>query len=250
MPSNSPQFEAGLKQRKVIELINQLVFRPLGFLVVRLLWVSPVRPEHLVIAHGVLGFLAAFFLVQQRFLAAAILLQLVTVLDNADGQLARSRGQESLLGRYLDTEVDFLVHIAIFVALAQVCGLQPAFIGLAMLTLLLSLDHNLVAVAQEKAAIKPEQGLEKRLGDVYRAIFGWQDSLLQRLERGLPKPPAWFYWLIANLGRTTQFVVLGIALAVGRPCGYLVFIYLATFIIFLVYASRIWAKAANSQSPR
>ena len=39
-------------------------------------------------------------------LAAALLVQLKTLLDNADGQLARLTGRTSAFGRYLDSEVD------------------------------------------------------------------------------------------------------------------------------------------------
>ena len=54
--------------------------------------------------------------------AAALLLQLKTVLDNADGQLARAAGKESVLGRYLDSESDLLVNAALFAALGHVTG--------------------------------------------------------------------------------------------------------------------------------
>ena len=53
---------------------------------------------------------------------AALLLQLKTVLDNADGQLARASGRTSVLGRYLDSESDLLVDAALFAALGYVTG--------------------------------------------------------------------------------------------------------------------------------
>lgn len=245
MPDEKPRFSAGLKRRPALELINHIFYRPLGFLVVRLLWSTPLRPEHLVVLHGLLGLLAALLLAGRHFLTAAVLLQLVTVLDNADGQLARSRGQESLLGRYLDTEVDFMVHLALFLALARICGAGSALVGLVALTLLLSLDYNLAHAASGREDAEPEPGAERMLALVYGLLFGWQDALLRRLEKGLPAPPAWLYWLLANLGRTTQFVVFGIALALGRPCAYPFFLILAASVVFLVYAGRIWGSTST-----
>jgi len=247
MPVDGPSFEAGVKKRPAVEWINQLFFRPLGFLVVRALWRSPIRPEQLVILHGFFGLLAAFLLIKRHFWFSALLLQLVTILDNADGQLARSRGQVSLLGRYLDTEVDFLVHLALFAALAAVCGFAAAIVGLAVLTLVLSLDYNLVQAHYDDGEEPSPVGLEKALARVYDLLFGWQDVLLQRLENWLGPPPRWFYWLLANLGRSTQFVVLGVFLVLGRPCGYLGFLAATAALIILVYAIRIWRSI---RSPR
>ena len=51
-----------------------------------------------------------------------VLLQLKTVLDNADGQLARASGRVTLTGRYLDTEADLVVNAALFAALGYVTG--------------------------------------------------------------------------------------------------------------------------------
>ena len=55
-----------------------------------------------------------------QLVAAALLLQLKTVLDNADGQLARATGRVTVLGRYLDSESDCSSNAALFAALG--CG--------------------------------------------------------------------------------------------------------------------------------
>ena len=51
---------------------------------------------------------------QGKFLLAAILIQVKTVLDNADGQLARLSGRITAFGRYLDSELDLFVNAALF----------------------------------------------------------------------------------------------------------------------------------------
>ncbi len=247
-----PRLADGLKPRPAEEALNRLVFRPLGHAVVRLVWRTPLRPEHLVLAHGLLGLVAAGLIAAGRDLAAALLLQLVTVLDNADGQLARARRQVSLLGRYLDSEVDLLVHAALFAALYLRTGdAAGALLGFAVLTLVLSLDFNLSALAAGDAGAEaaPRPGLEAALARVYAALFGWQDrairaaegALAQRLGAGgatwWPRP---FLALFANLGRTTQFALLGLALALGRPQAYLRFLQLTLLALPLVYAVRIW----------
>ena len=68
--------------------------------------------------------LAALVLYRGHLVAAALLLQLKTLLDNADGALARATGQVTLTGRYLDTIADLVVNAAVFAALGHVTG-QP-----------------------------------------------------------------------------------------------------------------------------
>ena len=70
-------------------------------------------------------------------------MQLKTVLDNADGQLARLSGRITPFGRYLDSELDLLVNAALFAALGWVSG-QPvlAAAGFVALTSVLSANYN------------------------------------------------------------------------------------------------------------
>jgi archaetidylinositol phosphate synthase len=148
---DSPEIAAGprgvgerLHERRTgRELLAELVFRPLASLVVRALLPLGVSPVTVVLANGVAGLLAAGAIARGELVAAALLLQLKTVLDNADGRLARESGRVSALGRYLDTEIDLAVAAALFAALAYETGayvLAPvAFLALAIV---LSADFN------------------------------------------------------------------------------------------------------------
>lgn len=130
----------GAKERPVHEFLNILLFRPLAHLVVRLLLSTPVRPHHLVLFHTLLVFLASGYILRGQDLAAALLLQIKTILDNADGQLARLRGEVSELGRYLDTELDLLGNLFLFMALGARTGAWElaglAFFGLHLVPVL------------------------------------------------------------------------------------------------------------------
>ena len=63
-----------------------------------------VPPPVVVAGAGVAGLAAAVELGRGSPLAAALLVQLKTLLDNADGQLARLTGLTSTFGRYLDRD--------------------------------------------------------------------------------------------------------------------------------------------------
>jgi hypothetical protein len=242
-------FARGRKARAGRELLVDLVFRPLAHVLVLGLAALRVSPALVVAANAAAGFAAAVALVEGELVAAALLLQLKTVLDNADGQLARATGRTSVLGRYLDTEADLVVNVAVFAALAHVTG-SPllALAGLAALTLVMSAAFNEDVLYRrargEQVTTQPpaegEGALARALADVYRAVFAPQDRALQglaqrRLDRilaGVDDPrrreqAVLAYHddltstVLANLGLSTQLAVLGLCLAAGHAGAYL-----------------------------
>ena len=86
---------------------------------------APLRvpPPAVVLAAGATGSSPRSGWRAGDLVAAALLLQLKTVLDNADGQLARLTGNDlRARSRYLDSESDLLVDAALFAALGWVTG--------------------------------------------------------------------------------------------------------------------------------
>ena len=128
------------------------VFRPLAHPLVLLFARVRVPPPVVVAAAGVAGVAAAFELGRGSLVAAALLVQLKTLLDNADGQLARLTGRISAFGRYLDSEVDLLVNAALFAALAWTSGHAAlALAGFLALTSVLSLNFNAERLSRARA---------------------------------------------------------------------------------------------------
>ena len=235
------------KDRPARELAVAWVFGPLARLVVPVLLRLRMPPPAVVLAHATVGLAAALLLARGELLGAAVLLQVKTLLDNADGLLARASGRVTLLGRYLDTELDLLVNVAVFAALGAVTG-EPwlALAAFLAATALLSLDFNLSELhreAQGRATVHPAPTggrVERVLTAVYAVVFAPQDRLLRalsgrRLERalggeadpgrGLRATLAYHDRLtlafLANTGLSTQLAVLGICLAAGAPALFL-----------------------------
>ena len=110
------------KTKVAQELICEHVYRPLAHLVVLVLLPLRVPPPLVAATAGATGIAAAVQLAQGRLLLAAILIQAKTVLDNADGQLARLSGRITAFGRYLDSELDLFVNAALFAGVAVATG--------------------------------------------------------------------------------------------------------------------------------
>jgi phosphatidylglycerophosphate synthase len=198
------------------------------------LWVPPPL---VATASGATGIVAAVELAQGRFLLAALLVQLKTVLDNADGQLARISGRITSFGRYLDSELDLLVNAALFAAVAWSSG-RPflAAAGFVALTTVLNVNYNVERLYRaergEASSPMPEtsgrvDGLLRRL---YLLLYAPQDRLVERFVasrlRAASSQARLAYHdratvsVLANLGMSTQLLAFGICVALGRPVAF------------------------------
>jgi archaetidylinositol phosphate synthase len=186
-------------------------FRPLAHIVVLALAPLRVPPPAVVLLAAGTGIGAAVELARGHLVAAALLVQLKTVLDNADGQLARLTGRISAFGRYLDSECDLLVNAALFAAL----GSPWALPGFVLLTLILSTNFNLERLSRGAAAVWDSS----LLGRLYGVLYGWQDRLADRLLTESSIQP-WQVTALANCGMSTQLAAFGLVTALGHPLAF------------------------------
>jgi uncharacterized protein (DUF983 family) len=248
--SKSVNLDRAAKVRPRSEWI-MVAIQPLARLGVRLLARTGIDPLAIVSAHGLLG-LAAVGLIAAGgagpWLIAALLLQLKTLLDNMDGGLARATSRVTQMGRYYDTVIDLVVNIALFAAIALHSSPWMALAALLALTLLLSLDHNLERLYREERRdartdesdppIGAPQPLYRLFRGVYLALLAPQDRAIERLDRAafarlhgsahagapLELRLAWNDLFstatLVNVGLSSQMLLLGLALALGRPGWY------------------------------
>jgi phosphatidylglycerophosphate synthase len=235
------------KERAARELVVAYGFAPAARPLVRVLLALRVPPPAVVVAHLAVGLAAAAALALGGLVLAALLLQAKTLLDNADGTLARASGRVTLAGRYLDTEADLVVNAALFATLAAATS-QPllALVSFCAVTLVLSAGFNVTELQREAhgRALEPAPSggpVERGLEAVYRVLFASQDRVLRsffrrRLARALADetdPDRVHHGVrayhgdtallsyVANTGLSTQLAVLGACLVAGAPVVYL-----------------------------
>ena len=242
-----PRALDGSKDRSAPELVVAGVFGPLSDRLARALASLGAPPVAVVLANSAAGIAAAVAIQQGALVLAALLLQVKTLLDNTDGRLARVSGRVSLLGRYLDTEADLVVNALVFTALGAATGAPwLAVAAFCALTLVLSVGFNFDEVHRDvhhRSARRPARSggaVERALEGMYRVVFAPQDRVLRtlwsrRLARLLQgeadadrrRNATLAYYdpgtaaILANLGLSTQLVVLGVCLVAGAPALYL-----------------------------
>jgi archaetidylinositol phosphate synthase len=215
------------KPRRGTELLCEGIFRPLAHPLVLLFARLRVPPPLVVVFASAAGIAAAVELGRGSLIVAALLVQLKTLLDNADGQLARLTGRTSAFGRYLDSDVDLVVNAALFAALGWRTGHAALVLaGFLALTSVLSLNFNAerlsrAATAESEATDRPTAVLRRIYGLVYLPQDRLAESIVAR-RPGLAGPSA--VALLANLGMSTQLAAFGLLMALGHP---LAFVWLA-----------------------
>src|SRR3569623_339561 len=93
-----------------------------------------VTPNHVTVAAILVGLIAAALMAHGGwgFIAAAgVLLELNSILDSCDGELARLRFQYSKLGQWLDNLSDDIVANVFIIAAGAACGGMWTWLGLA-----------------------------------------------------------------------------------------------------------------------
>jgi phosphatidylglycerophosphate synthase len=202
------------------------VFRPLSNVIVPVLARLRVSPPAVVLLNATVGLVAALFLASDELVVAAVLLQVKTLLDNCDGQLARATDRVTLVGRYLDTEADLAVNAAVFAALGSVTGqwalAAAAFVAL---TIVLAVDFNVTEMYREANAVAQPvllatgSATERLLVRIYALVFGPLDRLVRALFARADIDRLTVI-VLANLGLSTQLLVLGVCLVVDVPAVY------------------------------
>ena len=238
-------FGRSRKARLGTEVLCEYLFRPAAHAVVAVLAPLRVPPPVVVLASTAAGLAGAVELTRGHLVVAALLVQLKTVLDNADGQLARLTGRVTAFGRYLDSGCDLLVNAALFTAVGRLTDSPvAAAAGFVALTAVLSVNFNLERLARGL----PASSDRSVLGRVYGLLYGWQDTLVERFVerrlRGAGDDARRAYHdsttvgILANLGMSTQLAVFGVCVAVGHPLYFVVVVLAELLLVGALFVRR------------
>lgn len=185
------------------------IYRPLGRAIARGLSSSPITPNQLTVIATAFGFLGAWLLSTGR--PPAILLGLLslwiwTVIDHADGSLARLRGTASEFGRHLDEWSDRAVFLAIlggvFLHLYSNLYFSDRVFGAflmgsgILLTLALGIGLN------ERLASLGEGGMSEGWRPVFHGLMGRDLVFLMGIgywicARSGPGALRWLFWTLS-----------------------------------------------------
>ncbi len=113
-------YKKTLKAIEVEELFDLILYRPLAFLFVKLIYNTEITPNQITaisLIFGIIGGVSYGFGTHENYIAGALLYLLYNVLDCSDGQLARLKNNGTPIGRILDGFSDYFAAIALYLGI-------------------------------------------------------------------------------------------------------------------------------------
>ncbi|HYY14445.1 MAG TPA: CDP-alcohol phosphatidyltransferase family protein [Chthoniobacterales bacterium] len=147
-----PPIEATYKAREVEGWLDVHFYRKLGLHLANLFRTIGITPSVVTLLGGVFGVIAGrlYYYADVRVNALGMLLHvLANLFDNVDGQLARLTNSGSRTGRAIDSVVDHIIFINIYVHLGLRCLSSYNFWFVLLVTCTAGFSHALQAAAAD-----------------------------------------------------------------------------------------------------
>lgn len=114
------EYKASLKDILVEEAVDLYFFRPIAFIIVKLIYRFPITPNQVSFLSMVTGIVSGVFFAQGdagSFMYGGILYALTHILDCCDGMIARLKKNGTPMGRIIDGWVDYITATAVYTGL-------------------------------------------------------------------------------------------------------------------------------------
>lgn len=114
------EYKKSLKMTEVEDYFDLFFFRPLAFLLVKLIYPTNITPNQLTITAVILGIISGFMYAQglpHGFVLGAVFFMLYNIFDCSDGQLARLKNNGTHAGRIIDGIADYIATLAVFIGI-------------------------------------------------------------------------------------------------------------------------------------
>ncbi len=233
--------------------------RPAARFIANSLKKTSLTPIHVTIGFLIAGLLSVLSILSGYFWAAASFLIVKSILDAADGELARLKKTPSYTGRYFDSVADIILNLLILLALWYITDASLAYTILAFLGIQLqgTLYNYYYVILRTRfegdttsrifenevpIAIKGEKQKNVNiLFSLYKIFYGLFDKAIFILDRNASKSnwfPKWFMTAVSTLGLGFQLLIIAVMLVLGWKDYIIPFFIIYSVLIFLFIGIR------------
>lgn len=233
--------------------------RPIAKVIANTLKDTSATPIHVTWAFVACGLCAIIGIFTNHFCIAALLLIWKSILDAADGELARVKQTPSFTGRYFDSIADILLNLAILTTIMIITNSNVlltiiAFLGIQLQGTLYNYYYVILRnkvngdttsrVFEDQApiALKGEtQRSVNILYNIYRALYKYFDKTIYQLDKKAVSAttfPKWFMTLVSIMGLGSQLMIISVLLIANRIDLIIPFFAYFTLFIFVFIAIR------------
>ena len=222
-------------------------------------------PIHVTLLFGISGLFAIYCILNNYYIFAAFFIVLKSIIDAADGELARLKNTPSYSGRYLDSVFDIILNFMFFMAICYVSKTTIwftilAFIGIQLQGTLYNYYYvilrnksvggdttsKIFEYKTPKALPGESQQSVNILFGIYTIVYGLFDKIIHFLDQDAYKVktfPNWFMTLLSVYGLGFQLLIIAIMLPLGLIEFIIPFFIVYTLLIFvLIGIRRIFIK--------
>ena len=219
------------KQNQFLDLSDY--GRPVAKVIANSLKHTSLTPVHVTMGFIIAGLLAILTILKGYYLTAFFLLVLKSILDAADGELARAKNTPSYTGRYLDSVSDIVLNFLILITIWYVTDGSLSYTILSFLGLqlqgtlynyyyvILRNKHNGDTISRvfENEIPTAMAGEKQRhvniLFRLYSLFYGVFDKIIYRWEKDAAtaeKLPNWLMTAVSTFGLGFQLLLIGLML--------------------------------------
>jgi phosphatidylglycerophosphate synthase len=111
------EYRASLKGYDVEEILDLLIYRPISFLIVKLIYRFNITPNQISLLSMFFGIATGVLFAFGFYIYGGIVLFISNVFDCVDGQLARLKHNGTKIGRIIDGAIDYVTGASVFIGL-------------------------------------------------------------------------------------------------------------------------------------
>jgi phosphatidylglycerophosphate synthase len=226
--------------------------RPIATAIANALKNTVFTPIHVTIAFGISGLLAVYCILENHYYLAGLFLITKSILDAADGELARIKNTPSYTGRYLDSIFDIILNFLILIAICYVSTSSYTLTLIAFVCVQLqgtlynyyyvilrnkSIGADTTSKIFEYKVPKAFPNEKQITVDVFFSLYAIAYSIFDKTIHLLDKEayktttfPNWFMSMVSVYGLGFQLLIISFMLAVG-----LVNFIIPFFVVFTVF---------------
>lgn len=233
--------------------------RPVAKVIANSLKNTTFTPVHVTIGFIFSGVIAIYCILQAHYWLAAFFLIFKSILDAADGELARVKQTPSYTGRYLDSVADIILNAMFFSAIWYITDTTiwvciVAFLGLQLQGTLYNYYYVILRnkfdgdttsrVIEDKTPIALKGEKQKHVNilfALYKLFYGAFDKVIYALDSNADIGkvfPKWLMTSISTFGLGFQLLIIAILLVTGLKAIILPFFLAYTFMIFVFVGIR------------
>lgn len=227
--------------------------RPIAKLISKSLKNTHFTPIHVTTGFIISGLLAVYCILSNHFVLAAFFLILKSILDAADGELARLKKTPSYTGRYLDSVSDIILNLLFLLSIWHITTTSIwytliAFLGLQLQGTLYNYYYVILRNRYKgdttsrifenkvpKALPGERQKNVTLLFRLYKIFYGIFDQVIYLLDRNAPSGkilPNWLLTLLSMFGLGFQLLIIAVFLVTGLK-DYIIHYFVITTILIL-----------------